>query len=428
MATISEKIEFEITGDATAWALTAMAMEPATPGAGVEQVSIGTWKSRSANTNSLSFSWTMSTGDSNTAIIVSVVNDGGSAPTGVTYGGVSLTKIIEKTQGDINESLWVLVAPADGANTLVASFSTTVNVILHAGGYKAVHQTTPTAGTVTTSGTANADTFITITSGTLAGGLLIIGIGARPATSNSDVTSGELEISTFSGPRDLRNETSSQLMSVPPPRPPKFDEPSGGGGPIGEPGIGIARKPRRDIVRRGLRGRRGVPQPIGTRGEPQVLGDPIDKRIPDEYEEPLVRKWLTFGWLTIPMLEGQKTITLRDWGPTEGVQWQHGELFYAYDTPPVEDGRRLAILRVMQEPFVEFTAKLRMADYHKLGFSYAMANQLLTPSGRTALQVWEDLHNKPESLWLMRFVVERIFEQGRKERGTVQIAEMPRRV
>ncbi len=216
------------------------------------------------------------------------------------------------------------------------------------------------------------------------------------------------------------------------PIPPKADEPPAGdpgaGEPgAGEPGVGEARMPRREpVVRRGLRGRRGFKAgPPGHRGLPPVQGEQIDKRIPDEYEEPLVRKWLTFGWLVAPMLEGQKTITLRDWGPTEGVQWQHGELFYAYDTPPVEGGRRLAILRVMQEPFVEFTARLRMSDYHKLGFSYAMANRLMAPSGRTALQVWEDLHNNPELLWLLRFAVERIFEQGRKEQDTVQIAERP---
>jgi hypothetical protein len=212
------------------------------------------------------------------------------------------------------------------------------------------------------------------------------------------------------------------------PIPPKAEEPPAGDPGAGEPGVGEARVPRRKPVgRRGLRGRRGFKAgPPGTRGGlPPVQGEQIDKKIPDEYEKPLIRKWLTFGWLAIPMLEGQKTITLRDWGPTEGVQWQHGELFYAYDTPPVEGGRRLAMLRVMQEPFVEFTARLKMADYHKLGFSYAMANRLMAPSGRTALQVWEDLHNNPQSLWLLRFAVERIFEQGRTERGTVQIAERP---
>ncbi|KKL14495.1 hypothetical protein LCGC14_2515090, partial [marine sediment metagenome] len=236
---------------------------------------------------------------------------------------------------------------------------------------------------------------------------------------------------------DLGDELSVALQGivgatiiVETPAPPKFDEPPGGGGPLGEPGvgepaIGPARVPRRGL--RGKRGRRGFKAgPPGTRGKlPPVQGEQIDKRIPDEYEQPLVRKWLTFGWLMVPTLEGQKTITLRDWGPIEGVQWKHGELFYAYDIPPSEGGRRLALLRVMQEPFVEFTARLRMADYHKLGFSYAMANQLTAPSGRTALQVWEDLHNNPKSLWLLRFVVERVFEQGRKERGTVQVAEGP---
>ncbi|KKK92462.1 hypothetical protein LCGC14_2702720, partial [marine sediment metagenome] len=165
----------------------------------------------------------------------------------------------------------------------------------------------------------------------------------------------------------------------------------------------------------------------GRRLPPAEPGEQIDKSVPDEYEPKPVRKWLTFGWLTAPMLEGQKTITLRDWGTTEGLWWQHGELFYAYDAPPVEGGRRLALLRVMQVPFIEFTAGLRMVDYHKLGYSWAMANNLMSPSGRTGLQVWEDLHSRPERLWLLRFQVERIFEQGRKERGTVNVG-IPRRI
>lgn len=196
----------------------------------------------------------------------------------------------------------------------------------------------------------------------------------------------------------------------------------------GDPGVGEPRLPKREPVkRRGLRGRRGFKAgPPGTRGKlPPVQGERIDKSVPDEFELPLVRKWLDFGWLVRPMLEGQKTITLRDWGTIEGVQWQHGELFYAYDGAPVEGGRRLALCRVMQVPFEDFTAGLTMADYHKLGFSWAMAFGLTAPSGRTALEVWEDLHTNPQKLWLLRFQVERIFEQGRKEQSTVQIAERP---
>lgn len=220
------------------------------------------------------------------------------------------------------------------------------------------------------------------------------------------------------------------------PRPPLPVEPPGGGGPIGEPGIGAprigeARKPReqRGIRgQRGLRGRRGFKAgPIGSRLPPAEPGEQIDKSAPDEYEEEPVRKWLTFGWLAAPMLEGIKTITLRDWGPTEGLWWEHGELFYAYDTPPVEGGRRLALLRVMQVPFIEFTASLKIIDYRKLGYAWAMANGLVSPSGRTALQVWEDLHSDPERLWLLRFQVQRIFEQGRKEQGTVNVG-IPRRI
>ncbi len=430
------------------WAVIAVALEPAVAGTAVSITPVGSWKGQSTQgATSLTESEAAVNESSNNAIYAAVWNAGGSAPTGVTWNGTALTLVTEAPIDGWTLSTWILVGPDTGTFDLIASFASSVAAIMQGGEIKDIHQTTPTAGIISDSATGEeASISITVTSGTLTvpptGSLLVsLASGFTAAlrrniideiTSEdqsiiSSVVFGGIDMSMLTGRQDIT--TKAPDTTGPGPIPPKFDEPPAGdpGSGIGEPGVGEARVPRREPVgRRGLRGRRGFKAgPPGHRGLPPVQGEQIDKRIPDEYEEPLVRKWLTFGWLAIPMLEGQKTITLRDWGPTEGVQWQHGELFYAYDTPPVEGGRRLAILRVMQEPFVEFTAKLRMADYHKLGYSYAMANQLMSPSGRTALQVWEDLHNNPESLWLLRFAVERIFEQGRKERDVVQIAERP---
>ena len=432
---IAEQVEAHANDDTNSvarWILGSVAIEPATPGTAIDNETL--FASRSLSNDTVETIARNPGASANLAALAFSYNDGSQAPSGVTWNSVALTKVLEKTEGVWTLTIWILGAAGSGSHNFEFSYASGVNGEVAAIILKDVDGTTPTAGTASQSeSAANAAITQTVTEGTLTDGVIFSAMGVNAHLVDMDIDStGDLTgIHVTSGPGSLELDGGFQIVDTkapdttgPGPIPPKFDEPS-----AGDPGSGVgeARMPGREpVVRRGLRGRRGFKAgPPGHRGLPPAQGEQIDKRIPDEYEKPLVRKWLTFGWLAIPMLEGQKTITLRDWGPTEGVQWQHGELFYAYDTPPVEGGRRLAILRVMQEPFVEFTAKLRMADYHKLGFSYAMANRLMAPSGRTALQVWEDLHNNPESLWLLRFAVERIFEQGRKEQDTVQIAERP---
>ena len=416
------------------WAIAAVALEPAAAGTAVARAE--TWSGASISGSSITHAEGIT--GSNLGACAIVYNSGSAAPTGVTWDSVALTNVVEVSIGVWTLSIWVLAGANSGSHDFVASFGGSIIGAFIGGGVTGLHQSSPTAGTASDSDLLeDAAISITVTSGTLTDGILLESLAANPNqtdvvidTADVNLVAASLGSSGVDIVTNLQDITTKQPdTSGPGPAPAPPDEPPGGGGPMGapsgEPVIGEARVPKREPI--GKRGRRGFKAgPPGFRGKlPPVQGEPIDKSIPDEYEAPLVRKWLDFGWLIAPMLEGQKTITLRDWGPTEGVQWQHGELFYAYDGAPVEGGRRLAILRVMQEPFVEFTAKLKMADYHKLGFSYAMANRLTPPSGRTALEVWEDLHNNPQNLWLLRFVVERIFEQGRKEQDMVQIAEKP---
>ena len=133
----------------------------------------------------------------------------------------------------------------------------------------------------------------------------------------------------------------------------------------------------------------------------------------------------SFGWLIDAVVQGHKTMTLRDWETIEGVQWKQGELVYAYDQPPSEGGKRIALLRLASEPFSDSTIKLKNSDFMKLGYSFALATQATPPSGRTIEQMWSDMHTKPQRLWVVRFTLERLYDQLAPERGTIGIAERP---
>lgn len=429
------------TNSVVRWILGAVSILPATPGTVINDETF--FKSgRVDNTTSISIARNPGASD-DLAALCFVYTDGSQAPTGITWNSVALTKLLEKAEGVWTLSIWLLAAADSGSHNFDLTWASAVDGYAAAVILKDVDGTTPTGGSNSKSESA-ANAAITMTvkgQGTLTDGVLFQAMGCNINLVDMNIDSGGevTGIHVTSGPEALELDADFQIIDTvptPEPEPTKFDEPPGGGGPLGvggepgagDPGVGEARRPRVPSLR-GKRGRRGFKAgPPGTRGKlPPVQGEQIDKRIPDEYKEPLVRKWLDFGWLVRPMLEGQKTITLRDWGTIEGVQWQHGELFFAYDGDPVEGGRRLALCRVMQVPFEDFTAGLTMADYHKLGFSYAMANQLTAPSGRTALEIWEDLIVNPRRLWLLRFKVERIFEQGRKEQDTVNVG-VPRRI
>lgn len=60
---------------------------------------------------------------SNRVAIVGVSNNSNAAPTGVTYGGIAMTLIGSKTNGAFTCSLWGLIAPATGAQTVEATWA-----------------------------------------------------------------------------------------------------------------------------------------------------------------------------------------------------------------------------------------------------------------------------------------------------------------
>jgi len=63
--------------------------------------------------------------------------------TGVTYGGVAMTKIYGQST-DFYNTVWALVAPATGANNVVISCSSSVNIIPMAISYNGCNQNLPT--------------------------------------------------------------------------------------------------------------------------------------------------------------------------------------------------------------------------------------------------------------------------------------------
>lgn len=89
--------------------------------------------------------------------------------TGVTYAGVSMTKIAElpgnASFNDRAITLWRLVAPATGSNNIVVTAPGATNLRFDVVSYSGVHQSIPEDGTDTTTGTTVTSISTDITTG-----------------------------------------------------------------------------------------------------------------------------------------------------------------------------------------------------------------------------------------------------------------------
>jgi len=92
----------------------------------------------SGNTGTLTVSHTCSGSD---RILFVHCGKDHTAISGITYAGVSLTKVVTAGSGGECSSMWMLVNPASGANNIVVSFTPTPAVYMAAASYTGAKQT-----------------------------------------------------------------------------------------------------------------------------------------------------------------------------------------------------------------------------------------------------------------------------------------------
>ena len=99
---------------------------------------------------------------SDRCLVVNVVVDGTDTCTGVTYNGVAMTQTGKVLAGSYRYIyVYTLLAPATGANNIVASISSSGFLEVNAASYTGVAQTGQPEATVTNSGSSGASTLTT---------------------------------------------------------------------------------------------------------------------------------------------------------------------------------------------------------------------------------------------------------------------------
>jgi hypothetical protein len=136
-------------------------------------------------------SHTVSGSDRAITFLSSRWNNGGETVNSVTYNGVSLSVVTEQVAGERSADghacgIWVLAAPATGANDLVVTMSATTSMNGEGVSWTGVDQTTPADGGAEAVGTTTAVT-VDVTS---ASGDRVIDVVGWYEGTNADLTAG----------------------------------------------------------------------------------------------------------------------------------------------------------------------------------------------------------------------------------------------
>ena len=112
---------------------------------------------------------------------------------------------------------------------------------------------------------------------------------------------------------------------------------------------------------------------------------------------------ISFAYTTPALLEGQKTVTRRDWKDEHAAKFRPGVLVDAYDRTPRRRGRKVATIRILsvtREP----DAAMPDSDYEAEGFAYLHQLGIGAAAGhdtsRDGFAAWRE---SGESSWVVRF-------------------------
>lgn len=127
-------------------------------------------------------------------LVVSVGVASGKTVTGVTYGGVAMTKVVDGTTISVGTyaSMWILLNPATGANNIVASFSASTNYGISSVSYTGCRQSSQ-PDTVATTVKENATGTRLATVNVVSSGCWLVGGCLITETAGVDSVSGGVE-------------------------------------------------------------------------------------------------------------------------------------------------------------------------------------------------------------------------------------------
>lgn len=154
-----------------------------------------------AGVSSVTRSFTTSGSDRYLVVTIFLTGVGTDNVTGVTYGGVAMTRALTFTNTAVGQRYYIytLANPASGANNIVVSLSGATNLYTRAGSYTGAIQSTSTpdsSNSLVSDGTSGN---ITVSTTTVADNCWLVGLGVGSAADPDAVVSGVIRSGGDSG-------------------------------------------------------------------------------------------------------------------------------------------------------------------------------------------------------------------------------------
>lgn len=113
-------------------------------------------------------------------------------------------------------------------------------------------------------------------------------------------------------------------------------------------------------------------------------------------------QWISFAWTLEPLLAGVKTVTRRDWKSSWAARFHKDDLVVAYDKTPYHGGKRVALLKLTHDPYIQNTRDLPEEDWINEGLAFMEENGYIIKGMHPAV-FWLQWKEDKLDLWVIRF-------------------------
>ena len=128
---------------------------------------------------------------------------------------------------------------------------------------------------------------------------------------------------------------------------------------------------------------------------------------------------ISFAWTTPALVAGHKRVTRRAWKDGYARSFRAGDEVAAYDKQPRFGGKQVGVIRLVAAPYQESTARAPAEDYEAEGFPFLEERDLLV-DGVTPAALWRAWQVYPRTLWVVRFQLLELTEEGVRQRDAVR--------
>lgn len=123
---------------------------------------------------------------------------------------------------------------------------------------------------------------------------------------------------------------------------------------------------------------------------------------PGQGRHPEPKGWISFSWTTPALVNGEKTVTRRDWKDSHASRFSQGDIVKAYDRRPDLGGRPVALIRLTHTPYRQSTERIPPMDWWGEGFAYLQSIGKKV-GGKAPRELWDEWKDNPVDVWVIRF-------------------------